>query len=147
MMKELELTAAEFYQACGEVWIIEKDFWTTMGQSELKHAQNIDLMIKIFSEKPEQFQLGHPFKRPAIQTFISGLKSDIQRLRSQELSKGKTLFVARDIEGSILESKYMEIIRTNEPEFQTLMKQMLLDTVTHKEWLNEKIRQSNLHPA
>jgi hypothetical protein len=55
--------------------------------------------------------------------------------------------VARDIEESILESKYMEIIRTNEPEFQTLMKQILLDTVTHKEWLNEKMRQSNLRYA
>jgi hypothetical protein len=75
------------------------------------------------------------------------VKLDIQRLRSWKLSKGKTLFVARDIEESILESKYMEIIRTNEPEFQTLMKQILLDTVTHKEWLNEKMRQSNLRYA
>ena len=140
-MKELELAAAEFYRTCGEIWIIEKDFWIRMEQSELKHAQNIDLMIKISSEKPEKFELGHPFKRPAIQTFISGVKLDIQRLRSRKLSKGQTLFVARDIEESILESKYMEIIRTNEPEFHALMNQILSDTVMHKEWLNEKIRQ------
>ena len=147
MMKELELTAAEFYRTCGEIWIIEKEFWINMEQSELKHAQNIDLMIKITSEKPEKFELGHPFKRPAVQTFISGVKLDIQRLRSRKLSKGKTLFVARNMEESILESKYMDIIRTNEPEFQTLMKEILSDTVTHKEWLNEKMRQSNLRSA
>lgn len=147
IMKELELTAAEFYRTCGEIWIIEKDFWINMEQSELKHAQNIDLMIKISSEKPEKFELGHPFKHPAIQTFISGVKLDIQRLRSRKLSKGKTLFVARDIEESMLESKYMEIIRTNEPEFQALMKQIISDTLTHKEWLYEKMRQSNLRSA
>ena len=145
VMKELELAAAEFYRTCGEIWIIERDFWINMEQSELKHAQNIDLMIKVFSEKPEKFELGRPFKSPAIQTFISGVRSDIQRLRSRGLSKGKTLFVARDIERSILESRYMEIIRTNEPEFRTLMEQILLDTVTHQEWLNEKMRQANLH--
>ncbi len=143
IMKELELTAAEFYRTCGEIWIIEKDFWINMEQSELRHAQNIDLMIKISLEKPEKFELGHPFKHPAVQTFISGVKSNIQRLRSRQLSKGKTLFVARDIEESVLESKYMEIIRTNDPEFQTLMKQIVSDTQTHKEWLNEKMRQSN----
>jgi hypothetical protein len=97
-------------------------------------------MIRISSEKPEKFKLGHPFKRPAVQTFISGVKSNIEKLRNRKLPKDKVLFIARDMEESILESKYMEIIRTEEPEFQTLMKQILSDTVTHKGWLNEKTR-------
>ncbi len=144
IMKELELAAAEFYRTCGEIWIIEKEFWVNMEQSELKHAQNIDLMIKISSEKPEKFELGHSFKLPAIRTFISGVKGDTQRLRNRQLSKGKTLVVARDVEESMLESKYMEIIQTKEPEFQALMEQIVSDTLTHKEWLNEKMKQSNL---
>ncbi len=118
-----------------------------MEQSERKHAQNIDLMIKISSEKPERFDLGHSFKLPAIRTFISGVKGDIQRLRNRQLSKGTTLFVARDIEESILESKYMELIQTKEPEFQALMEQIVSDTRTHKERLYEKMKQSNPRSA
>ena len=143
-IKELELAAAEFYRTCAEIWIIEKDFWMSMEESERKHAQHIDRMIKISSEKPEKFKLGRSFKRPAVETFISGVKSNIQRLRSRTLLKDRVLFIARDIEESMLESRYMEIIRTDEPDFQSLLKQILSDTVTHKEWLNEKIRQS--HP-
>jgi hypothetical protein len=45
-MKELELTATAFYRACAETWILEKDFWVRMEESELKHAQNIDLYDK-----------------------------------------------------------------------------------------------------
>ena len=100
-------------------------------------------MIKILSERPECFEFGYPFKPPAIKTFISGIKSNIQKLRSGKLPKDRISYVARDIEGSILESKYMEIIRTNEPEFQTLVKQIVSDTMTHKEWLDQKMKQAD----
>ncbi len=146
-MKDLELTLSDFYRICGEVWILEKDFWTHMADSEVKHAHNIDEIMKMFSEAPQIFELGYPFKRPAVQTFISGVKSNIERLKAESLPKQKVLFVARDIEESVLESRYAEIIRSDDKEFQRLIKQLVSDTALHKESLNQRIRGSNLRSS
>ena len=139
LMKELELIVAELYRTCGQCWIDEKEFWMKMEQSEMKHAQHIDRLIQIMLERPQAFELGHSFRRPAVQVFISGLKAYIPRLKKNEIPKEKMLFIARDIEQSILESKYGEIIRTNDIEFQDLIRQIVLDTTTHKDSLNKKL--------
>ena len=144
IMKELEMTVGQLYRTCGETWAEDKEFWSRMEQAELKHARNIDDMIKIMQERPESFELGHPFRRSTVHIFISSVRSNIERLEKQDIAKDKILFVARDIEESLLESKYGEIVRSSDIEFQTLMKQIVFDTKTHKDWLNEKIAQCSL---
>jgi hypothetical protein len=49
------------------------------------------------------------------------------------------LFIARDLEQSILESSYSDVIKTSDTEFQTLIKEVLSDTVGHRERLDKKI--------
>ena len=79
-MKELETAVAQLYRGCGESWPEDKEFWSRMEQAELKHSQNINDMIRIIAERPDGFELGHPFRQPAIQTFLSSVRSNIQRL-------------------------------------------------------------------
>jgi hypothetical protein len=51
------------------------------------------------------------------------------------------LFISRDIEQSFLENRYGEIVKTNDTEFQSLMNEILLDTLAHREFLNDKIKE------
>jgi hypothetical protein len=139
VMKELELVVAELYRTCGECWLEEREFWANMEQYEVKHAQNMDSLMKMISERPQVFELGHPFKSNAVQTFISGIRANIQRLKMGEIPREKILFIARDIEQSVLESKYGEMILTKDDEFQALIRQILSDTVNHRNWLNMRI--------
>ena len=140
-MGELELAIGELYQTCGQLWPEHKEFWMDMGQAEFKHADNIDRMSKIISERPEDFELGRSFSPIAIKTFISGVKSNIQRLKEKESSEINALFLAHDIEQSYLESKYVEITKTEDKEFKSLTSGIYSDTVFHREYLNKKIRE------
>jgi hypothetical protein len=140
-MKEHELAMAEYYQVCSQVWSTEKEFWAEMEQSELRHANHIEKMIGSILKGPENFEWGHPFKLAAIQTATTGIKSDIQKLKAGGFTMYQTFFRARDIEQSILEMKYGEVIKTQSQEFQALLKEIVSETIDHRNQLGKKIKE------
>ena len=104
-LEEHELMVAELYQTCSKIWLEDKEFWTNMEQAELKHAQSINRMRDLIGIKPERVEWGHPFKPAALQTAMSGIRLDLQRLRRREIARDRMLFIARDIEQSIIENR------------------------------------------
>lgn len=145
-MANFELALADLYRACSQVWERDKEFWTRMQLSEVKHAQNLGSIKKIVLERPERFQFGRSFKPAAIQTSITGIRWNIRRLEKKEIGARNMLFISRDLEQSMLESHYGEVIKSDDPEFQSILKEILLDTLAHREHLKEKIRQTASNP-
>lgn len=137
-MKEHELAMAEYYQACSQAWSGEKAFWTEMERAEMRHAHHLEKMMGFILKKPERFGWGRPLKPAAIQTATSGLRLNIQKLRSGEIPMYKAVYIARDFEKSIIESKYGEIIKTDDIEFRSLINEMVSDTRSHLDLLNGK---------
>ena len=140
-MEELELTMAELYQSCAQLWPEHEEFWMDIQQAEVKHAHNINRMRKIISERPENFGTGRSFQPVVIKTFIAGIKSNIQNLKKKEMNEVRALFLARSIEQAYLASKYTEIAKTEDKEFQSLMREIYSETVFHREHLNKRIRE------
>jgi len=140
-LADFELATAELYGTCSRIWDGDKEFWTDMQQAEVKHSRNIKRMTDIVSSKPGDCTPGHVFPPAAVQTSISGIKANIQRLAKREIARKNMLFIARDIEQSMLERNYSEIVKTNDAEFQSLIKEILSDTVSHREQLNKKIKE------
>jgi hypothetical protein len=138
---DFELATAELYRACSQVWDLDKEFWVAMQQAELKHSKNINRMTDIVCSKPADFTPGRVFAPAAVQTSIAGIKGNVQRLLKKEIARKNMLFIARDIEQSMLEKNYAEIVKTNDPEFKSLVNEILSDTVSHREQLNRKIRE------
>jgi len=138
-MAECELTLAEFYRTCAQIWEEDKEFWLNLERQENIHAQNIDRMAEIISKKHERFESYRPFNPGAIKTMISGIENNIRRLKSGEISKNNVLFIARDIEQSLIEAKYDEIVKTNDIEYQNLVKEIVSQTVVHKGMIEKKI--------
>ncbi len=142
MMAEFELIISEFYQCAGDLWKEEHEFWTGLAQAEISHAAYIRKMARIVNKKPLEFETGRPLTTAAISTAISGVRKNIERLKNGELTKKHTLFISRDIEDSILESKYTEIVKTKDMEYQTLISEVALQTETHKKLLITKIHEA-----
>jgi hypothetical protein len=142
VMAQFELTVAYFYRTCAQMWFDLEEFWETMERAEIKHAGYLKQVNKILTEKPEGFSMGRPFTPAALKTSMSGIEWNIQRLRNGEITKKSILFISRDIERSILESNYGEIIKGTDVEFQALMKEILTDTVAHRTYLDRKIEEA-----
>lgn len=139
MMAELEQILSEFYKCAGDLWEEDSEFWADLAQAEVSHAEHIRKMAGILNKKPQEFELGRPLNIAAINTAISGVKNNIQRLKKGELNKKQTLFISRDIEQSMLESKYTEILKTKDIECQQLISEIALQTEMHKNFLLKKI--------
>jgi hypothetical protein len=140
-LADFELAAAELYRTCSQVWEVDKVFWVDMEHAELRHSANIKRMTDIVSAKPGNFIPGHVFAPAAVQTSISGIKGNIQRLAKREIARRNMFFIARDLEQSMLEKNYAEIVKTNDAEYQSLVSEILSDTVSHREQLNKRIRE------
>ncbi|MBI4633458.1 MAG: hypothetical protein HY742_06175 [Deltaproteobacteria bacterium] len=138
-MEQHESILADFYAACAETWSEEGSFWLELAEAEKTHRENIRRMIAILQKKFPYFSLGRPFNLVALNTAIAGIKENIRRLKAGELNQAKALFLARDIEQSLLESKYAEIVTTNDLEYQTLLSDILTQTGMHKNMIQGKI--------
>jgi hypothetical protein len=139
-MINLELTISELYQSCAEVWPEEKDFWSVLAQAELQHVANIKKMVDIVAKKPKAFQKGRPFTTAGVNTALSGLKDNIQKIKNGEITKTRALFIAWDFEESLLEFKYGEIVKTNDIEYCGLLDEIVSQTVVHRNYINGKIK-------
>jgi hypothetical protein len=77
----------------------------------------------------------------AINRAISGVKKHTHRLKSGEINRKQCLFISRDTEQSILESKYAEVLKTKNVEYQALISEITSQTERHKELLAKKIEE------
>jgi hypothetical protein len=138
-MIQYELMLSDFYKQCADIWTEDQSIWQNLAYAEIHHAENIQKMREIITKKRQSFEAGRSFNIIAIDTAMAGLKDNIRRLTSSAFSYEKMLIIARDIEQSILESHYAEIVKTTDPEYQALIKGILSQTYEHKKIIQEKI--------
>lgn len=138
-MIQYELMLSDFYKQCADILKEDRSFWQNLSNEEIHHADNIKKIREIITKKHDSFEAGRPFNPIALDTAMTGLKDIIRRLTSSTISCEKILIVARDIEQSILESNYAEIVKTADLEYQSLMKGIISQTYEHKKIVREKI--------
>ncbi len=138
-MAELELVISELYKCAGDRWKENLEFWSSLAQAEVSHAEYLKKMVGILNGKPQEFEIGRPLTIVTINTVMSGVKNLIQRLKNGEFNQKALLFLARDLEQSILESKYTEILKTKDIQYNKMISEIVLQTEMHRLLLIKKI--------
>ncbi len=140
LMGSLEGAMAEFYRACGQARHEAIEPWLELEQQERRHVERLARMANLISERPDRFERLRNFNPIAIRTFIAYVESTTARLRRNELPAAdltRVLSTAYDMEQSILESKYGEIVRSTDGEYQALVREIIADTADHKAKLGD----------
>jgi rubrerythrin len=135
VLAKLELAVAHFYAACAKAYPEDCTLWEGLGDEEQLHAAHLERMGQILAERPAEFERNRSFSVAAVQTFIAYADSATQRIRSLPIPKAEypqILAVAQDIEKSILESKYGEVVKGTNPEFRSLVTELVTDTAAHR---------------
>ncbi len=138
-MIQYELNLSDFYKQCADIWTEDQAFWENLVYAEVRHAENIQKMREIIIKKQESFEVGRPFNLIALNTALTGLKEIVKRIAQGVFSHEKILVLARDIEQSVLESHYAEIVKTADIEYQTLMKNILSQTYEHRMMIQKRL--------
>ena len=138
----LEEAFAELYQECSEKFPEDNKFWLAICQQEKLHAMFIRKLAELVSSHPHEFKFGRGFNSAAIKTIMSNVKNSTDQVRKGQLDKKRALFIARDIENSVLEAKYHEIVSTDNLEFRKTIDLIAKDTLTHRNAFAAKVAKS-----
>lgn len=136
MLKQMalfETKIAEMYSVCASMWKEDGQFWLDIWRDELRHARHIEQMMDIIRKKPERFQAGRPFNVHALATVVRDIVQKTEMLRNGEITQERFLFIAQSYEEGYIEDKYGEIVKTDDVEYQTLMREIVSDTRQHKD--------------
>ena len=140
-LAEAESSIAELYEACSQVWKIDAPFWLEIVQEERKHTAAIKQIQNIISSSPEQFTSNEPFKPIALQTFIHMIKEILKKVNNGQLTRDNILSIARDIEQSVIETKYNRFVKTDNSEYNQLVEQIVTETHMHKDLFTQKLEE------
>jgi rubrerythrin len=141
VMAEAEDAVGEFYLTCANFPGEDRSFWMQLAGEEASHRVNIQKMAETISQNPEKFSLHRPFNAAAVRTFVSFLRRSTADLRENKVPREKLLFLARDIERSLLELSYFEIVKSPDPTHDKALREILVQTAAHNSRLEQKISQ------
>jgi len=129
--REAELAVAAFYRVCANLCPEDAEFWKSIAAQEEAHAGFFARIQELFAAKPDAFQPGRPFSPVAVLTFIKGVQWNTERALKGELQRTRLIHVARDIENSLLESRFAECVRSEDADFTALMDKLMDETTEH----------------
>jgi len=138
-MEEHELAVAELYQAAAAASPPDEAFWNGLAATEKTHADNLERMIALLEAKASRFEMGRPFNMVALKTAQDGIRQNIGKISQGALTRLQMLIVARDIEQSLIEAQYSSIVKTDDVEYQTLLREIVGQTYGHKKAIQEQI--------
>jgi hypothetical protein len=138
-MIQFECDLSELYRNCAMLWKSDAAFWQILAEAEIRHADHIKKMSAIIVKNPIKFEAGRPFNLNVVHTAMAGIRDSQSRLLQGAIPPEKMLILARDMEQSILESHYAEIVKTNDVEYQALIRTILAETYEHRQILQKKI--------
>lgn len=140
LMAETENLIAELYKTYGETWKENEKFWFSISNDEKRHSEYIKKIAEIIEKRPENFQKYRPFNPTVVKTVQQGIINNIKRVKTKEISERYALGIAYDIEKSLIEMKYFEIVKTNDLEYKKLMESVIEDTKKHISKVESKLK-------
>jgi hypothetical protein len=138
-MRELELALEAFYSACAAAFPTETSFWQPIATQERHHAENLERMIDLVAERPERYSWGRMFRPQAVMTMVTGVRAKTESVKRAELDSRAALLLARGYEDSLLEGRYEEVLRTQEPGYAALAREILEQTKAHKAGIAHRV--------
>ena len=111
-LENIELTLSEIYQTFGEMFPGHKDFWANMAEDERAHAAWVRRMYAMYAgikESPLSINRDR-FQNRALRIFQEELEETHLEIRKKPLSLIQAVKLAVDLEGSLIERKFYEIL-------------------------------------
>jgi hypothetical protein len=136
---QVEKTVGEFYGCCSEIFPDESDFWLKLARDEFLHSDVLAKLHALIIRKPHRFMQGNPFPIGALRTFISQVHADREKLMTGALTMHDALVAAYHIERTIIEYKYLEVIKTEKPEYLEALSNLETATFKHREKIKKKM--------
>ncbi len=130
-LSDHEAALGELYSVCATTWADDAGLWTTLADSEHGHASSLRELARIVSTRPGGFAPGRPLTAAAGRLQAAYLANRAREVTSGKITRRAALVMAREIEHSILETRFDELLVTHDPEYRAICEKVVAETGTH----------------
>ncbi|HEY6872155.1 MAG TPA: hypothetical protein VI298_05435 [Geobacteraceae bacterium] len=140
LLSKGESDIAEFYQLCGDVFADERDFWHQLATSEQSHADMVLRMADLVEKEPRKYRPGRSFSVVLARLFRAHVHGLVEKMRKGEIQKKELVAIAADIENSVVELNYGDLVKTDVPEFIAMARTLDEETGEHREAFEKRMK-------
>jgi hypothetical protein len=137
-LREIELIVADLYLRFAAAFAADRIFWHDLALDEQKHAELASELKAALLRNGAPFEVGK-LNAPALATFRQGVGQQMIRLGRGEISRRSALFIARDLERTLVEHCFYQAIRSENPDYITSRGQIEQETEAHLQKLENYI--------
>ena len=146
-LADAEAQISEFYRLCAAAMPKEKDFWNSLADQELRHADGAKEMIRLINKEPNLYKPGISFNTAIIRMFTLEMGRLVEQIRDGRISPDKLFAIALGIEDSAVEVSYGKIVKTKNKAFISLARQIDRESAEHKSAISSRLSPAPQAPA
>jgi rubrerythrin len=140
VMIDIEKSLSSFYEKCAELFPQDAEFWSDLSKDEQHHANVLKTLAKATLKRARHFEVGKSFGSGSLVTFLNQVRANLARLDCDPLKERDALMIAYHMEGTLVEQKYAEVLKTDKPEYVNVLEKILDETRMHKKKLVARMK-------
>jgi hypothetical protein len=137
-LREVELIISQLYQYFSQSFPSDRVFWGILAEEEAVHASMVGDLKTALLQNGWSFEVGK-ISLAALITFRLGISGQVDRLRKGELGRRNAFFIARDVEKTLIENRYYDLIRSDNKDYQSIQDKIRRETEAHLQKLENYI--------
>ncbi len=130
---------AEFYDACSEVYPEHAQMWRQLAADIRTQITDLHSLISAIYRQPDLFTVNMTFTPESVDTVLHGVFNTIERVRSRSMSHDQALYLARDIENSVLVSRLPDVLTTNDADWRKSFMRQKQELFRHRKSIADAI--------
>ncbi len=144
LMRQHELSIAGLYKAYSNKFNEYKDFWDSLFQEEIEHAELISTIEDVVKKNPNDFAVER-FPETAIRHSIEYISEQKERVFMSSVTLKNALSEAMYLEQALIENKYFQIFEGDSTQIKHILGILADSTSEHyqrirKAWLEVKAK-------
>lgn len=130
---------ADFYMASADSFTEHARIWRLLAAAARAQAEDIRSLIKAIYLQPDLFTVNVTFTTESVDTVLHGVLNTIERIKSGSLTHNQSLYLARDVENSMLVSRLPDVLITNDAEWRKRFMQQKQELFHHRKVIADAI--------
>jgi hypothetical protein len=139
LLCEIELIMAELYRRFSHSFVQDRVLWADLSGDKKGNAGLATELKNALLKNGSPFEVGK-INLLVIGTLRQGVESQLERLQRGELGRQNAFFIARDFEKTLIEQRFYESIRSENPEYRAIQEKIRNEKNLHLEKLENYIK-------
>ena len=139
LLHKIELSVAELYRRFSHSFVEDRVLWESLSRDELSHAALVIELKNTLLKNGSPFELGK-VNLLALNTYRQGIEGQLGRLERGEIRRQNAFFIARDLEKTLIERRFYELIQSESPEYRAIQEKIRKETESHLQKLENYIK-------